>query len=190
MNRADLLHDFIIKGGNKTEEWRPILGFENYSVSNLGNVKRMKTYRNANKKKDGLMNRIKCGEGSRYRGVILCLNNKKHHKYIHRLVVAEFIRHLLPKEEVNHIDGDPANNNISNLEIVDRQGNADHARKTGLVAYGTRCPVAKLNPEKVREIRFLYWDAGKTLLEIGNKFGITFQTVSSVVNGKTWVRVV
>ena len=48
-------------------------------------------------------------------------------KYVHRLVAEAFIPNPNGLKEVNHIDGNKANNSIENLEWVNRQQNIDHA---------------------------------------------------------------
>lgn len=57
-------------------------------------------------------------------------SSKTHHWVrVHRLVVEEHIgRYLLPTEVVHHIDGNPANNDISNLEVF--SSNGEHLRAT------------------------------------------------------------
>lgn len=42
---------------------------------------------------------------------------------VHKLVVQTFIREPLPDEEINHIDGNKKNNQLSNLEIISRKQN-------------------------------------------------------------------
>ena len=69
----------------------------------------------------------------RYYTVGLWLNRHQYHPLIHRLVMCTFnpcenMRDL----QVNHIDGNKGNNNISNLEWVDCQENMNHAHKHGL----------------------------------------------------------
>lgn len=49
--------------------------------------------------------------------------DKRNLHRIHRLVAETFIRHIGDNEEVDHIDGNPCNNALSNLRIVDKKIN-------------------------------------------------------------------
>ena len=51
---------------------------------------------------------------------------------IHRLVAEQFIPRILNKTQVNHIDGNKRNNEVSNLEWVDNSENQLHAYALGL----------------------------------------------------------
>lgn len=53
-------------------------------------------------------------------------NGKRERFRIHRLVAEAFIPNPHNKPQVNHIDGNKANNSISNLEWVTNQENQDH----------------------------------------------------------------
>jgi len=63
----------------------------------------------------------------------ICINGK--HKYIpiHRILANLFIPNPNNLPYVNHIDGNPRNNNLSNLEWVTHQQNMQHASSTHLL---------------------------------------------------------
>jgi hypothetical protein len=87
------------------EVWKNISGWENYSISNLGKVKNNKTGRL-------LRQSIRGG----YSFVGLSKESKGKTKAVHRLVALAFIDNPENKQQVNHIDKNRSNNNVSNLE--------------------------------------------------------------------------
>lgn len=52
-------------------------------------------------------------------------------RYVHRLVAQAFIDNPDEKPEVNHIDSNPLNNTVKNLEWVTHSENMKHANKYG-----------------------------------------------------------
>ena len=82
-----------------------IEGFENYSVSDFGNVRNNRTGRilKLGVNKDG------------YHHVTLMKNKLKHTKKLHRLTAEAFLLNLEKKRDVDHKDNDKANNKLSNL---------------------------------------------------------------------------
>lgn len=60
-----------------------------------------------------------------YKGTTVCVK-------LHRLVAQTFIPNPENKPQVNHIDGNKANNNVGNLEWVTNSENQSHATRTGL----------------------------------------------------------
>ena len=98
--------------------------YNNYAISSYGNVKNIKTeqYIKQFVRKDG------------YVQVSLWNNNKGHSFKVHRLVALYFIENSdETKTYVNHIDGNKANNYVTNLEWVTPSENNLHAVKNGLV---------------------------------------------------------
>lgn len=110
---------------NKIEVWKDIVGYENlYQISNTGFVKN----------NDGLI--LKGSSIRGYKTCLLCNNKKRKGFRTHRLVALHFIDNPLNKKEVNHIDGNKANNNVDNLEWSTRLENAQHAAREGLYESG------------------------------------------------------
>jgi hypothetical protein len=87
------------------ETFKPIQNFQKYLISNLGNVKNIKT------------NRIlKIQKSQGYSTVSLNNCNKQHTCLVHRLVAQEFIPNLENKLTVNHKNHDTHDNRVENLE--------------------------------------------------------------------------
>lgn len=105
------------------EVWKKIPGYEGiYDVSNLGRVKSLR----CNK----IMSLSKSSTG--YLHIQLYKDKKYKTHTIHSLVANAFIPNIYNKPEINHIDGNKENNNVSNLEWSTKSENQIHAIKLGL----------------------------------------------------------
>lgn len=103
---------------------QPIKDYEGkYFITQQGNV--------VNTKGNILMPAVNKKTG--YKTVELWKNNKGSSKTIHRLVALAYLPNPNNLPEVNHIDGNKLNNQVSNLEWVTSSGNTQHAYDTGLV---------------------------------------------------------
>lgn len=58
--------------------------------------------------------------------------NKPKHFRVHRLMADAFLHPTEDRPMVNHIDGNKANNNLSNLELCNNRENVQHAYDNGL----------------------------------------------------------
>jgi hypothetical protein len=87
------------------EEFRIIKDYENYSVSNYGNVRNNTTGK--------ILKRSINSNG--YYGVKLCKDGKAINFKIHRLIANAFIPNPDDKPCVDHIDNNKVNNNLVNL---------------------------------------------------------------------------
>ena len=98
------------------EIWKDIQNYEGlYQISNLGNVKSLHNKHNII---------LKPYIANKYYKVTLIKKGVKHKQYIHRLMAFEFLG--LDKNsnlQVDHIDNNTLNNNISNLQLLSQQEN-------------------------------------------------------------------
>lgn len=118
------------------EIWKDVVGYEGkYQVSSFGNVRSMSYNR-----KGIIKELLKKDNGRGYLYVCFIKNGKHKWEYIHRLVASSFINKNIEKMEINHIDFNRYNNNLSNLEITTRQQNYDHSRER-MSSFKSRKPV-------------------------------------------------
>ena len=103
------------------EIWKTIKGFENYEVSNLGNVKS----KQPNKKEKILKFRV-----SKFGYYRVMLSGAKAF-LVHRLVALAFIPNNENKPEVNHVNSNKNDNTVENLEWSTRSENINHSYLNG-----------------------------------------------------------
>lgn len=160
------------------EQWKIVQDFENYLISNLGNVKTV----NGKPKKIVYDNKG-------YGRVELWKNNKGRKFRVHRLVAEAFIPNPLGKEQVNHIDGNKKNNCVSNLEWVTPKENIRHAIENNLssIKYGSKNISSKLKEEDVKYIRE---NAGinKSVRELSEIYKVSTTTIYNIINYKKWLK--
>lgn len=99
------------------EIWKPIKNY-NYEVSNLGNVRNIKTKR--------VLKPEYSNKG--YACVQLIKNHKIKKFRIHRLVAKLFIPNPDNLPEVNHKDEDKSNNCVENLEWCNKSYNVNYSK--------------------------------------------------------------
>ena len=150
------------------ERWKKIHRFENYEISNLGNVR----------KKSGkiLMKRI-----DKEREVInLVKTNKPYSCRICILVAVAFLPNPNNFSRVRNINGVKSDNQSTNLEWNDFEGVFYDGENNG--SAGQKNGRAKITETQVLEIR----KSDLKQREISEKYGIKQSTVSLIKNFHLW----
>jgi hypothetical protein len=129
------------------EIWVEAKGFPDYLVSNLGRVQHREGW---------IVEQRVRARGRRE------VNIGNEHGWflvqVHRLVAGSFFVDDIEGLEIDHVDGDPSNNCLQNLEIVTREENRERAYQLGLM----KEPVRVLNLDTGEEYPSLT-EAGRRL---------------------------
>lgn len=155
----------------ETEIWKTIEGFENYEVSNLGNVRNIKKNRQLKK------------QLNRYYHVSLYDSSKKiSKKLIHRLVAEAFIPNPDNLPVVNHLDENKLNNSVENLEWSTIKNNVIYSSKPHPDDDRYKQASKKILQYSLDGIFIKEW---KSVSEASNYLGITVSSISCCLRNKT-----
>lgn len=124
---------------------KPIKFFPKYDVTQLGIVLSF------HKGRPLPLKPAKDSDGYLY--VHLFKNKKPHRRYIHHLVLETFIGPCPKGMECCHGDGDPSNNEITNLRWGTRKDNVDDRQKHNRTPKGEKHYASKLSDEEIYHIR-------------------------------------
>ncbi len=181
---------------NDNEVWKPVVGFEGvYEVSSFGRIRSLRrTIRHGRTKAPSIRNGVMLCFGKQSSGHLFFQLPRPGGAFqttrVHRVVAAAFLGPCPPGLQVNHIDGNPANNRIENLEYCTHAENMRHARDVlrawpvGELHYN-----AKLTEDGVRKIRTMR-ASGMTFQAIADTMGIGRKTASRACYGECWGHVV
>lgn len=123
------------------EKWTSIKGLKGlYEVSTRGRVRRLAGTYGCHKTRI-----IKDRDCKGYRVITLSKNNKARHFRVNRLVAINFIPNPQNKPATNHINGNPSDNRVENLEWVTVQENVNHMHEVTKKAKNPRIKVRCIN---------------------------------------------
>jgi len=171
-------------------EARPVAGYESmYSVTAGGSVWSHKTskFLGIRQRPDGYcVTDIR--DGAQVKKTV----------YIHHLVADAYLDKTDESLEINHIDGNKANNNIGNLEFVTRSQNIQHSYDIGVrkVHQNTISALKESRKKKrivpesiVRLIRQKYGD-GYSLNAMAKELGFSLGSVSKIAYRQSYKEVI
>lgn len=160
-------------------EWRAVDGYEDkYMVSDNGEVKRC----------SGEL----LGQWENVLGYKLVrLSRPRKVMRVHRLVAEAFIPNSNNLPFVNHLDCEPGNNHVSNLEWCTQWENLNHSQKLGRMQRdhwkGRRSPNAHLPDSVAIQIREEYQKGGVSWGFLGHKYNCSKRTIGRIINGEAYV---
>lgn len=176
------------------EVFKDIENYEGlYQVSNYGRVKSLYRYNCLGTLVKGRTLKPG-GDVDSYLHVVLCKNGVKKTYLVHRLVALMFLDKSVGNGlEVNHKNGDKrdnkVDNKVDNLEWVSSSYNSRHT--FDVLGYktvrGSKHGMAKLDDDKVREIKRLLKEGMYSQLKIGGMFGVGSRAISKINSGHRWV---
>ena len=156
------------------EQWRPVAGYEGYyEVSDHGRVRSIDRVIMSRSPAGGLCEHRRKGhiknqasDKDGYKLVTFCRDGKEKMRKVHQLVMEAFAG---PRPDwatmVNHKDGVPSNNLLSNLEWSHNQHNQRHA---------------------LARPRYLYNGEAFTCAELASLAGIKLDAMYARLNGYGW----
>lgn len=171
----------------QTEEWRSVVGWNGlYSVSDRGRIRNdrtqyiLKPHRSPKNGKPGYCYAFLSNNGFRLRPLI------------HRLVADAFLGPRPDGHQVNHKDGDKANNDVRNLEYVTASQNVRHSfvvlgKQTNRFP-GELSGNHRLTDARVREARQRY-ASGEACWRLSREFGVSNETLRRAILRTTWKHV-
>lgn len=168
------------------ETFCSVVGFEGlYEVSNFGRVFSLQKTRS--NPLTGGVSIFKRKELSPvtvngYHKVSLCRNGVSRGFLIHRIVAMSMIDNPNSLPYVNHIDGNKANNRISNLEWVTPQENDLHAVSIGLKPMGEKHYKTKLSDADVIGIR----SSDLSDKKLSDMYAVTQNTINNIRHRVSW----
>ena len=164
------------------EEWRDVKGYEGlYQVSNYGKVRHMMFKNNIVEKKQIKLLKLYTNKQGR---VYISLYKNGHRKncIVHRLVAGAFLDNPQGLPEVNHIDGNPSNNFVKNLEWCTKKYNAQHAYYNNLTVLRARNESEKKTV--IRSDGKIY----ESIRSCAREMGVTQRSINDALQGRRGVR--
>jgi hypothetical protein len=165
------------------KKWKDIPGYEGlYQASTFGIIKSYP--RNTTRGRILKPNKIK----NRYLQVCLLKNGVRKGCRVHRLILQTFIGPCPLGMECRHLDGDPRNNRLDNLEWSTHKENIGDKVEHGTLVnnlVGSKHWKSKLTESDIPKIRKLIKE-GLSNIEIGKIFSVGRRCIADIRNNKTW----
>ena len=152
--------------------WKNYPNDERYEVSKCGDV-RMK----------GRAIRKGSTTPTGYKVIVFSIpNSKPIGRYAHRMVMETFVGPCPDGKEVSHLNGNNADNRLSNLVYESRKLNIARKIEHGTDYNGAQNPSAKLALDEIRQIR----TSEESENTLALRFGVDRATIGRVKRNESW----
>lgn len=178
------------------EIWKVIPEFNDYEVSNLGNIRsldRVKKINSSNQfnqfqfeiKLKGI-NLKKQIDKDGYYYVKLRKNSQQHKFFIHQLVMITFVGKPDTDQQVRHLDGNNINNNLNNLKYGTAKENANDRELHGHTLRGSQTFQSKIDEELAVIIKKNIKSKCLKRKEFCEKYNVSVNIYKDIQRNKTW----
>lgn len=163
-----------------SEAWKTINEFPNYAISDIGRVKSL--VNSVFKKPGDIMSQFM----SPFYCKVSLYKNKKHYtRSVHRIMAETFLGDApTAKHQVGHIDGNPKNNDVSNLKWCTPKENQKDRIKHGTMFFDKSYYQQKITEDDARYII----SSTETIRNLSEQFGLSQRHVQNIRSGKKWAR--
>ena len=101
-------------------------------------------------------------------------------QYVHRLVYQTFVGEIPHGKEIDHVDGDPTNNNLTNIQLLTRRGNTDK--------YNRKIQGGSILRDKRDELIQDYIELG-SFKKVAKKWGVSITAVNRVIRNRVHTKI-
>ena len=123
-----------------------------------------------------------------YKRVTLSMNGNTKRYQVHRLVAIHFVPNPTSKPCVNHIDGNPSNNNMKNLEWCTYQENEIHSYSVlGKINNNRKLSSEAISDIKLNAIKGFGNAKSGNIDEFASKYNVDRSTILNVLKNRYYV---
>lgn len=131
---------------------------------------------------------LKQEDNKGYKRVTLSMDGKTKRYQVHRLVAIHFILNPLNKPCVNHVDGNPSNNNMKNLEWCTYQENEMHSYSVlGKINNNRKLSGEAISDIKLNAIKGFGNARSGNIDEFASKYNVDRSTILNVLKNRYYV---
>lgn len=168
------------------EEWRSVIGYEGfYEVSSFGAVRSVDRHVVDKQGRTRFLRGIQIRPQAQISGHLsagLTRNGRKNTQRVHTLVMAAFKGPRPPGMEVRHLDGDPTNNKVGNLEYGTSSENKLDTYLHKRIPVGQDSHLGRISNKAIAELKALKGSVSSRVA--GAQFGLDGSYVRQIWRGE------